>query len=1010
MDNNIEDSDDEISIDFGKIKNFFKRKKEKSEPKEVKKEIKEDVKGKIIEVKEEAEQGVEEKQEKIEEFEEEAGNEKEDGKEFSIDFGKIKGKLKNIFKKERGEKETKKGSSEEEEISVDWKGITNFFTKNKYAIPVLLILIAMFFSVFFRSYPVYLPVTDEWAESTVYNFYRNQIRNEINKEYPNLPESNKNNLVENQFQEVLKSQKGLVEQQIKQLSQEYKAHFKDADGQTYLLAIDPYLWYGEVRNYLRNGHFGTDVVDGEEINFLRNGREGKPGQPGSAFHLYFGVYLYKFISIFSNASLMAVFFYIPLIIVTLSVIPAFFIGKRIGGNLGGFFAGMIMAVNAALLSRTPAGFADTDAYNIFFPLFIAWMFLEAFEATDKKKDIIYAGLAGLFSGLYASAWTGWWYVFDFILASVAIFLGYYIFINRKNIQKGMVIIKDVLFTTGIFFMSSAVFVSLFGGISKFLIFLKGPLSVITMKVVAVTTLWPNVLTTVAEFNEVPLGQIMGQMGGKFLFLIAVIGIVLAAIRTDKYGHRDIKYVSFLAIWFIGTAYGFTQGMRFAILMVPAFAIALGICIGIVYEYLNKWISKELHINKYITKSVLIILLLLLLVGPLKSAATTAKSEIPSMNDAWYDSLIGIKEDSKDAITTSWWDFGHWFVAISERRVTFDGADQGERIHWVGKSLLTDNETIAVGILRMLNCGQEKAPHILECYISGNSWQWEDETKRKGECSGKVDRDTQVKGIEILNKIIIEGKQEAENILKKEGLKASEIEEVLAVTHCEDLIPQYYITSEDMVGKASVWGHFGSWDFKKADMWQTARKLDIVEGTKILKEKFNLSEEEADNIYYEIKNTKADRWVSPWPGYLSGLAGCSADKEIIRCNNGLEFNDSNMETNILTQQGKVPVQSLAFINVNEEFEVKEYSGNTAPYSAALIPSGNGFISILMDPSLVGSMFTRLFFFDGHGLRHFSLFSDKRQATGGRIQVWKVGWEEGEPISIFKKEETNSTAEA
>ena len=104
-----------------------------------------------------------------------------------------------------------------------------------------------------------------------------------------------------------------------------------------------------------------------------------------------------------------------------------------------------------------------------------------------------------------------------------------------------------------------------------------------------------------------------------------------------------------------------------------------------------------------------------------------------MNDAWYESLIGIKNDCEDGIITSWWDFGHWFVAVAERRVTFDGGNQGERIHWVGKSLITKNETTAIGLLRMLNCGQEEAPHILEKYL---------------------DDDT-VKAIDILNKIIVE---------------------------------------------------------------------------------------------------------------------------------------------------------------------------------------------------------------------------------------------------------------
>ena len=55
---------------------------------------------------------------------------------------------------------------------------------------------------------------------------------------------------------------------------------------------------------------------------------------------------------------------------------------------------MIVAVNSALLGRTPAGFSDTDPYNIFFPLFIAWVFIEAFEAKNWKKTTLLACAGG----------------------------------------------------------------------------------------------------------------------------------------------------------------------------------------------------------------------------------------------------------------------------------------------------------------------------------------------------------------------------------------------------------------------------------------------------------------------------------------------------------------------------------------------------------------------------------------------------------------------------------------
>jgi hypothetical protein len=936
--------EDEISIDLGKIKNFFKKENKDENDKEIAqtREV-----GFTDEVKKD-----------ITETEKVEAKKKGGEDELSIDFSKIK----KWFKREEKEEE------KEEEITVDWKVFINFFKKNRYALPVVLILIAIIFSTYFRMYPARLPVTDQWAQNSVYNVIKSNIGDQINQQYPNLPDANKNTLIEAQFTQVLEQQKDQIDQQVEATSNYFKSRMQDESGETYLLAIDPYLWYGEARNYIRYGHFGTAIVDGKDINFLRNGREGRE-MPSIRFHSYLEVVLYKVLSIF-GLSLMRVAFLIPVIIIAVSIIPAFFIGRRLGGNLGGFFAAMIIAVNGSLLGRTSGGFSDTDPYNIMFPLFISWAFIAAFETMDLKKKIGYTLLAALLTGIFSTAWGGWWYVSNFIYAIIGIYLIYQLIINTKELKGGFLkyisvpYIRNQILLLVVFFFGTMIFVSLFSGLNNFIEGLKGPLFVIALKEVAVVGLWPNVLTTVAEFNVVGLGSIIPEMGGRLLFLIAVLGVILTVIKKNEEGKRDIKYAIFLLVWFGGTLFGFTRGVRFGILMVPAFAIAVGVGVGILYEYLTKWLSKGLNVNIHLSNTIVLLLFLLLLVSPIRSANQVALGEIPSMNDAWYDSLTAIKNDSEDAIITSWWDFGHWFVAISERRVTFDGADQGERIHWVGKSLLTNNETRAVGILRMLNCGQEKAPHVLEKYLNNDT----------------------VRAIDVLNKIIVKDKDDATIILKQNGLSNEAIQEVLAVTHCDDLIPQYYITSDDMIGKAGVWAHFGSWDFKRAKMWQTVRKLDAVEGTRVLREEFNLSESEADSTYYEIINNIADRWVSPWPGYLSGKAACSESNNILTCGNGLEVNLTDMKAYVPTQQGKVALTSLAFINSNEKFQVINYEGDTAPYSAAILPDGS---SILMDPMLVGSMFTRLFFFDGHGLEHFKL--------------WKVSWEPGEPVNVLQSNE-------
>jgi len=859
----------------------------------------------------------------------------------------------------------------EEEININFKKFFSFFKKNYV---IFLILIPMLFSIFFRAYPFYLPITNEWARNSVYNSIQAQIKLQIDEQYPNLPDINKAELVKEQFQEFLKQNKKEINSQIKTTSRYFKSRMKNEDGQTYLLAIDPWLWYGEARNYIKYGRLGDKIINGKEIYSLRNGRYGRSiGK--SVFNQLFEANLYKIMHFFNkNTTLMFACFITPLIIITLAVIPAFFIGKKLGGNMAGFFSGMIVAINSALLSRTPAGFADTDPYNILFPLLIAWMFIESFEARNIKKTLLYAVLCSFFIGIYSRTWNGWSFIANFIFFSLAVCFVYYFiksiiekktkkFFKQKEVKNVLILFFSIMFL-------SILFVSLFGGsLSRFEAGIKGPLRFAKIKDVATTTLWPNVFTTVAEFNEVPLSSIINQMGGKFLFLIAIIGVILPFF-VKKQGKRDVMYTSFLVIWFLGTLYAFTKGTRFALLMVPAFAIAFGLALGIGERYISKWLSKEMKLGKTFARSLVIFIFLLFLINPIINAHNTALHETPSMTDAWYNSLVKIKENETRAIITSWWDFGHWFTAIAERHVTFDGADQGRRIHWVGKTLLTDNETVAIGILRMLNCGQEYAFDKLNSHIN----------------------DT-LKSINLLNEIIVVDKEKAKEILKNNGLDKEAINEVLNLTHCEDIIPQFYITSDDMIGKAGVWSHFGSWDFKRAKMWNKVRRMNKEEGISLLVDEFNLTQEEAERIFQEIKTTKADQWITGWYGYRSSPSNCQVKDNKVICGNGLEVDLKTMEAFVNTNQGKKHPFSLVYAT-KDDVKEKRFKDDIIPFSVALIPDDTAYLSFFMDKELAMSMFTRLYFFNGHGLRHFKLFSDEKSFIGQRIIIWKVDFKAGE----------------
>ncbi len=1003
MEENNHTKEDNNAPDSGKVKKLLKKKEASLAEKEVSVDLKIENSEEKIEKIESEKESLEKKEHKVEatlkkeeakleslkkeekkieseekRFKQEEKQIEDEEENIAFDLRKIK----SIFKKkEKSVSKIEEKQEKKEEISFDPKKIWHFVVNNK---TLLLLLIPIFFSIWFRAYPLYMPITDDWARDSVYNNIQSNIMSDISSQYPNLPDVQKAELMQERFKEELSKNNDPIEAQIASTSEYFKNGMRNEDGEFYLGDIDTWLWYGYTNNYVRYGHFGNEIINGESWYTLRNGREGQ--KTNVRVWSFLIAINYRIMNIFGEFSVMAATFYSPIFMLAIAAFAAFFVGKKIAGYPGAIAGSVIVAVHAALLSRTVAGVSDTDNLIACFSMLTVMFFVLAFEESSRKKMAVYTILAGISMGIYFVGHASWWHIFDFLIGASGAYLLYFAWSKKSILQKGIkgfIKIKRVQEIVYLIFgfaaatwISGAFFRLMTGG--TFLNGLKEvitspflhPLSFIALKKVAVASVWPNVMTTVAELNTSSVSSVINQMGGKFLFLLSIIGIIyLFAKKADLNKERKgVFYGVLLVFWYLATIYAAQSSIRFSAMLVPAFAFAMCAFIGFIYNSGSVWLNKGLHINEIFSKVVIAVVVIIVVFVPLlKSAESVALREMPLMNDAWYDSLIGIKNDSPQAMITSWWDYGHWFVTVAERQVTFDGGDQGERIHWVGKSLLTSDEKLSVGILRMLNCGQEKAPHIVEKYVNNDT----------------------PKAIDIIYRIVAEDKQGAEDILENEGFSNEAIEEITSITHCDDLIPPYYITSDDMVGKAGVWGHFGSWNFTKAAMYNQVVKKDQSEGVDTLIKNFSLDEETANDAYYEIKTTPADQWVSPWPGYMAS-GSCSVKKNIVSCSNGLIVNLTSYEAALAVQGGQARPYSLVYADKNGVNE-KVFSDSNIGVSAALIPNGNSFTTVLMDPLQAKSMFTQLYFFKGHGLECFDFFSYKKSFTGNEIYVWTVDWE-------------------
>ncbi|HSU72619.1 MAG TPA: STT3 domain-containing protein, partial [Candidatus Binatia bacterium] len=847
-------------------------------------------------------------------------------------------------------------TSTSEETSVDLRSWGAWIWKHRATLTMVILLLSVIvisWSIRIQSSSV--PAANDWATNSVLGFIQNDIASANQIKYPNLPQQNLAKRISDEFQSAIRQPTYTVQtgefrgqtfgiaDQIGRDAAQFRSFFQyEANGKsfTYMPDIDPYTWLRYARNYIEHGDIADERRNGAPIDNHMYAPVGGPIENNP--HPYLVAWLYEIIHVFSpSTTLMQGAGYLPLIVIALSVIPVFFIGRRVAGTAAGFFAALVFVTNGALLGRTLWGHVDTDGYNVFFPLMVIWCFLESYYVKDWLKRALLLIASGILTGLFAWLWVGWWYVFDFVLAVAGIYFAYLLWVHRKE-WKSLAILKNKELQTHV--LSVLLFIAVSGivisSIFNFTTFWHAPLEPIEfmqLKNAAKATLFPNVLTTVAELNEASLGQAIGQMGGSqgisFIF-IAVIGLLLLAVprtteqrswtevgllfagfiwyffligaverlrpltfmvlfalpifvlivrsamRREAHQHGtadfDVKLVLFLIIWFLATMYASTKGIRFVMLLVPAFSIAFGAGIGLFSRTLGAWGKRLININPKIITGVVIAVFALIMIAPTQNAYSGARTDLPIVNDGWYNTLTKIKDESKpSAIITSWWDFGHHFKYYADRPVTFDGASQNEPMaHWVGKMLLTSDEKLAVGILRMLHCGSTKAFDTLD-----------------GEVNDVSTTVTYLNGIFKLDKAA------ARKYLIDHKVSPATADETLKYTHC-DPPEAFFIASGDMIGKSGVWAHFGSWNFERADVWIFAKNMPHDEAVPFIMKNNNVNEDEAEQLYSQVQaittEQDANSWIAPWPSYNADLIGCDRDGNKLTCGNGIEVDLDAMD--------------------------------------------------------------------------------------------------------------------
>jgi asparagine N-glycosylation enzyme membrane subunit Stt3 len=185
--------------------------------------------------------------------------------------------------------------------------------------------------------------------------------------------------------------------------------------------------------------------------------------------------------------------------------------------------------------------------------------------------------------------------------------------------------------------------------------------------------WPDLYISVGELHPAPLQMIIDLIGGRFLFITALLGlfswfIIKCAVYMRSKNSADLPntYAHVLILVFLAAAMYITLGaQRFAMLCVVPFSI--GFCLGLqlilsVYEY--AFMKKQTPKIPFavLGNIVLGLSLLATVLLPVRSIEQSIPGLLnPIYNDVWDRTLKKIHAQTPaDSIVNTWWPPGAFY--------------------------------------------------------------------------------------------------------------------------------------------------------------------------------------------------------------------------------------------------------------------------------------------------------------------------------------------------------------
>lgn len=849
---------------------------------------------------------------------------------------------------------------------------------NKRLSLYLLVFISLSANAYFRMNNLFLPSVENKARIEVLGEIKKELSSSVSELSSGLGNEDREKFLGALLQEKIRQEKRQINARVIARAKEIKEYFLDERGRVYLQEIDPYRWFRRINNFLNTGIFGTRRINGMEYDDLMFAPVGFRVEP-IKLHFYIGATFYKILHLFNKRlALTDALSLHPVVFSSFLVIVIFLISSLLGiSPLGAYLASIFIGLSPVVLFRSSFGWFDTDIYNMFMPLAVTSVLAYSFKVR-RDKSLIFLLLAGLLMGIYSAIWAAWWLLFYVLLSGLAVYKLEIILWDEQH--KLMDKIKDSFISLFMFIFFAYAAVWLISGPEV----LKGSFTepfhhIATRAGLAAGSFWPSMAPYILELQPSDSKFFFFGVGGPLIVYGGLMGFLIFIYRqrTKGYGEKRFLFHAMFA-WLLVTLLLTWSSRRFSIFLTVPLVIFLGMSIDAVRDFLAS-LYDRIRALKKIRKRIYNLSLagVFFLVSAIPLYKASGLSTPPFMNDSWMSLMTKIKSETpSDSIINSWWDCGDFVMSIANRATLHDAAWQHTPVsYWFAKALMSKEEDESLGILRMLNSGSSRGFDEL-CGALGNDKFFT---------------------AQLVKELVLLSESEGRHLLSSHIGDNGKVEKISRLIYGPPKTA-YVLLYNHLVDFVEGLSSIGNWDFRRLDLWQAFTRMNRQDFLRYAEEKHGFPPDKAETVYRTLRLTdkkNISSWISK-EGYrflapYVELPLPPEGEKLLLFDNGLAVDRENLRAFFSLGAGWIIPGKVIFINEGEIRESINEEGNK-DFAVLLSRKNDIYKATLFTAPLAETLFFKLYFLNGKGLKHFKLFHKESKKGFTHIYLYKINWEE------------------